>query len=283
MRLFGIFLLFLLFIGCNKEKQKAPDAFFIKPESVTLAISDASVQGTASHKITDIWYYINGKFKGAFPIGSMIPVPSSGPVQLAFFPGIKNNGISYTRQPYEFYQAIYVDTTVSPGTIVKRNFEFRYKTDTQFKWLENFEGFGTTAGISIKNSNNTDTTFAISTPTTMGVFEGSKCLYFAVDDVKRIAQFESTFPFALPKFGAAVYLEMNYKCTDAFEVGVYSGTQYAYVAGVNASPEWNKIYIQLTSGVSSLTGNCGWYVHALKTSNGDKSEFWIDNIKIVSF
>ncbi len=288
MRLFGIILLLLLFIGCNKEKQKAPLAFLIKPGSISLAITDATVQGTASHKITDMWYYVNGQFKGAFPLGSTFPVPSTGPTELIFFPGIKNNGISSTRQPYEFYAPLTLDTAVNPGVVVNRNFTFSYKSGTKFRWLENFEGFGTTSGISIQKSSNTDTTFTILTNSMTpapDIYEGAKCMYFALDDNRRVGQFESVALFPLPKNGAPVYLEMNYKCTEAFEVGVYDATSnYLFVAGVNASPEWNKIYIQLSFGVSTLTGsNCGWYVRALKSSEGGKSEYWIDNLKILSY
>lgn len=286
MRLFGIILLFLLIIGCNKEKQKAPAAFLIKSESVTVAVTNAALQGTTSHKITDLWYYIDGKFKGAYPIGNTFPVPATGATQITIFPGIKNNGISATRQPYEFYQPIVIDTTVAPGIVVKRNFEFKYKTGVKFHWLEDFEGFGTTSGISIQNSNNTDTSFAIANSTVApfpDVYEGTKCLYFAVDDNKRVAQFESTAKFALPKSGAPVYLEMNYKCTDAFDVGMTNGSSRMYVAGVNSSEGWNKIYIQLSSGVSNLTGDVGLYIHTIKSNPGEKSEFWIDNLKIVSY
>jgi hypothetical protein len=287
MRLFGIILLFLLFIGCNKEKQKAPEAFLIKPGSITLAITDATVQGTASHKITDIWYYVNGQFKGAFPLGSTFPVPSTGPTSLIFYAGIKNNGISSTRQPYEFYSPISLDTAVHPTTIVNRDFAFSYKPDTKFRWLEDFEGFGTTSGISIQKSNNTDTSFAILTNTMVpapDIFEGTKCMYFAVDDNKRVAQFESVAQFPLPKNGQPVYLEMNYKCTDVFEIGVYdNNSNYLFVAGVNSSSEWNKIYIQLSSGVSTLSGNCGLYIRTIKGPESAKSEYWIDNLKILSY
>lgn len=286
MRLFGIFLLFLLFTGCNKEKLKAPEAFFIKPETVSLAVSNPTVQGTTSHKITDIWYYVNGQFKGAFPTENTFPITSTGPTQVTLFAGIKNNGISATRQPYEFYEPIYFDTSVTPGTQINRKFTFKYKTGTVFRWLEDFEGFGTTSGVSIKNSSNTDTSFAILnkvTSPTADVFEGTKCLYFAVDDNKRIAQYESNFQYALPKSGASVYLEINYKCTGSFEVGVYSGTTYWFVSGINPSYTWNKIYIQLSSGVSSLTGNCGIYFRTIKTDNEPKTEYWIDNIKVLSY
>lgn len=285
MRLFAIFLL-ILFIGCNKEKHKAPEAFFIKPEGISLAVSNPSLQGTTSNKITDIWYYVNGQFKGAYPIGRLLPIASTGATELAFFPGIKNNGISATRVPYEFYNAIYIDTSVSPGTIVNRNFQFQYKSSAVFRWMENFEGFGTVTGISIQKSNTTDTTFTIlnkSTNPSADVYEGNKCLYFAVDDNRRLAQFESVAQFPLPKNGATVYLEMDYKCTAGFEIGVYAGSSYWSIAGINTSEYWNKIYIRLSEGVSNLQGNCGWYVRTFKNDGAAVNEFWIDNLKIVSY
>lgn len=282
MRLFGIILLFLLFIGCNKEKQKAPDAFLMKAEKVTVATNYAT-EGTSSHKITDLWYYVDGKFKGAFPIGNQFPITASGATQIIVFPGIKNNGISATRMAYEFYQPLTIDTTVGTGAVVKRNFEFKYKAGAKFRWLEDFEGFGTVTGISIEKSNNTDTSFAILVSSYPEVYEGTKCLYFAADNDKRVAQFETTSKFPLPKQGAPVYLEMNYKCTEPFDVGMTNGSTRIFVAGINASPEWNKIYIQLSSGVSNLTGDVGLYIHTLKSGSEGKSEFWIDNLKIVSY
>ncbi len=287
MKPFGIILLFVLFIGCSKQKQKAPEAFFIKPESITVAVTTADLQGTTNHKITDLWYYVNSQFKGAFPNGSILPIPSTGPTQIIVKAGIKNNGISSTRQPYEFYDQILIDTSVTPGIIANRNFVFHYKTNAIFRWLEDFEGFGTTTGISIKKSNNSDTTFKILdkilTPG-VDVYEGTKCFYFAVDDIKQIARFESTALYPLPKQGQPVYLEMNYKCTQGFDVGVFNGNTYQYVATVNASDNWNKIYIQLSSGVSTLpTTTSGLFISAFRDANVSTSQVWIDNIKIISY
>jgi len=288
MKPFGIILLILLFIGCNKEKQKAPEAFFIKPESISVAVTNATLQGTNSHKITDLWYYVNGQFKGAYPVGNMFPIPSTGPTQIVVYPGIKNNGISATRQPFEFYEPVTIDTSVTPGTVVNRNFNFKYKAGTKFNWLEDFEGFGTTSGISIKTSNNSDTSFTILDKTvTPGadIFEGTKCFYFAVDDVKKVAQFESVSQsYALPKSGQPVYLEINYKCTQPFDIGVFSGTTLIYVASVNTNENWNKIYIQLSTGVSTLPNStCGLFLRAFRDGNASSSQIWIDNIKIISY
>jgi len=274
----------LLFYGCNKEKLKAPDAFFIKPQSIT--VSTTTLQGTGSHKITDLWYYVNNSFKGAFPTENTLPIPSSGQTQVLIYPGIKNNGISATRLAYEFYEPITIDTAIASGNTFYPNLIFKYKSAAVFKWVEDFEGFGTTSGITITKTNNSDTTFTIlnkvSNPSA-DVFEGNRCFYFGLDANRAIGVFQSTALYNLPKGGAPVYLELNYKCTQPFEVGVYSTTGgYTYASSVNTSPNWNKIYIHLSTAVTTNLGSLvGLYFRSVKQV--DNPEFFIDNIKIVSY
>jgi hypothetical protein len=38
---------------------------------ITLQLKTISGQGSNSHKITDMWYYVDDKFKGVFPVGKM--------------------------------------------------------------------------------------------------------------------------------------------------------------------------------------------------------------------
>lgn len=283
MRLLRLFVLVLFFYGCNKETLKAPDAFFVKPQNIS--VSTTTVHGSSSHKITDLWYYTNNQFQGAYPSGNTLPIVSSGSTKITVFAGIKNNGISATRQPYVFYESIEIDTNVAAGNTFNRNFTFKYKDACKFQWLEDFEGFGTTSGISIIKSTNSDTTYTIlnkSINPNADVFEGSKCFYFALDANRQVAQFQSTATFSLPKGGAPVYLEINYKCNQSFDIGVYNGFTYTYVSTVNDSPDWNKIYIQLSAGVTlTQASSVGLFFKAVKQV--DNPEFFIDNIKIISF
>lgn len=283
MRLLILILPIFLFYGCKKDKLKAPPVFFVQPQ--TIAVSSSSLQGSSSHKITDLWYYVNNQFKGAIPAGNILPVPSSGSTQIKIFPGIKNNGISATRIPYPFYEPIEIDTTVENGITINRNFYFNYKSGTVFHWIENFEGFGSSSGVTITKANDSDTMFAILDKVVnpfADVFEGNKCLYFGLDDTRRNAHFNSAALYNLPKSGAPVYLEINYKCNQPFSVGIYNGLYTYVVAAINTSENWNKIYIQLSSGVGNNTSTLsGLFISAIKQT--DHPEFYIDNLKIVSF
>jgi hypothetical protein len=281
MRLFGIVLLLIFIYGCNKEKLKAREAYFVQTDKAVVATT-YSLEGTSNHKITDIWYYVEGDFKGAFPVGSLLPIPATGPAQVQFIAGIKNNGISATRKPYEFYQAYVLDTSVAPGVTVNRNFVFQYKPGLRFHMIEDFETVGGFSTIELKKSNDTDTGFAvISDPN--HVYEGQKSIYMTMSDDRPFLRLLSTNTFSLPASGATVYLELNYKCSQPFEVGIYSDFTYKPAVTVNTSEDWNKIYVQLTAAVSSnpVTTKQGFYLKAIKSS--DNPFIYIDNIKIISY
>ena len=64
--------------------------------------------------------------------------------------------------------------------------------------------------------------------------------------------------FVLPKVGEFVFLEFDYKNNNYFTTGFYAReiSQIFQHPVVNMNPrdEWNKIYVNLTPGVSSSTG-----------------------------
>jgi hypothetical protein len=283
MRLIGSLLLVLIFTGCNKEKLKSPEAFFIKTGAV--GVNTITAHGSASHKITDLWLYVDGNFKGTYPVGSTLPITSSsGHARINIYGGIKNNGISFTRLPYDFYENLQIDTTVTPGTTVNRNLNFTYKSASKFLFMETFEGG--TQGINMVASIDSDLN-SFFLENSSASFEGA-CMKFTIDDVNKFARFQSTSLFALPLYGVPAYLEINYKCDQPFEVGVYTSSgDFKPAANVNTSSEWNKIYILLStaSGSSPVSLNQGIYVKAIKDQgNGAPASatIYIDNIKVIS-
>jgi len=281
MRLLGIILLFFLFYGCSKEKLKAPDAFFLKPNSVDLAVTSSSLQGSTSSKITDLFLYVNGNYRGAYPTGNILPVTSYGPTEITLYAGIKNNGISTTRVPYEFYELIRIDTTVDPNTFINRDLLFKYKSNVKFHLNEMFDGG--TSGISFKKSNNSDTNCTFeSNPDNM--LEGTY-MFFGMDDTRKLAQFQTTSEtYPLPIFGAPVYLELNFKGNQPFEVGVYRGADFRTAVTVNSSETWNKIYVNLTSVVSTNPyGSYGLFIKAVKSPDVENPRIYIDNVKLLSY
>ena len=141
MRIFLLFLFVvsLFLLSSCKKYTAAGEAFFIKPTSVT--VIGKETQALSSHKITDLWLYVDGKYQGTYPFGNLLPILRKGNnIRINIFAGIKNNGISDTRIFYPFYDFITFDTLVESGKTIERSFRFNYKAATTVTLNETFDG-----------------------------------------------------------------------------------------------------------------------------------------------
>jgi hypothetical protein len=277
MRLFLLFVvsLFLTLASCKKN-QAAEETFFLKAGQVT--VHPTAKQGSGSHKITELWMYVNGKFQGAYPVGHLMPIVSKGkPVTIDIFAGIKNNGISGTRIFWPFYSLIEIDTFAKTNDVVVRNFDFNYNPSTIFAWSEDFEGL---AGYTMRKSPVSSVNFRIVSGSDN--FEGkSISLELSGDSVT--AQIESASSFSLPTGSSNVYLELNYKGNEDFTVGLVGDNDlFKPALNVSSQDNWNKIYVQLSSAVSTSPVSNKYKVafRLLKTGDLDPKIF-LDNIKLV--
>lgn len=273
---FLIFSIVLLTISsCNKEKLKSPESAFLVVNSAN--VFSTPLQGSNSSKITDIWYYVDDNFKGAFPIGSIMPIVGSGSSKITLYAGIKNNGISATRLPYDFYQKYTISQDITPGQTYVVNPTFEYLTVAAFPIIENFDAGG------FKFMSVGTTPFTVITDPNL-VYGGSgKSFYMTMTDVNPKSEIKTSTPINLPVGGAAVYLELNYKCNQQIEVGVIGGgIEVRQALIVNSSSEWNKIYIQLTSVVSTQPTYNYYDIYIKATKQVDSPEIYLDNIKLVT-
>ncbi len=273
-------IVFLVLASCNKTKLKAPEAAFIVINNPTV-LTNPTIQGTNSHKITDIWYYVDDNFKGVFPIGSIMPVLGTGNSKITLFAGIKNNGISSTRLPYEFYQGHVINQYFESGKTYTFSPVFEYLTGSVFptQGCEDYEGSGVKY-FSVGDSS----TLVISDINK--VFGGiGHSVFMSMSNSKPTSQIKTSTSMSLPVGGTPIYLELNYKCNQPFEVGVIAGaTEVRPALTVNSSPEWNKIYIQLSQAVSTQPTYNYYdiYIKATKQSDVPTPEIYIDNIKLVT-
>lgn len=277
----------LFLTRCTKSELKAPAPFYLNITSVS--VNTLSTQGTNAHKITELWVYENGQYKGVYPIGRNIPITSK-PAKIRLFAGIQKNGLSAVRIIYPFYAPIEIDTMAEVNQILYRSLVFKYKSGITFKWIEDFENFGGIGGVTVVKGTGSDTNIIISdkdTNPSADVFEGIKCMKIAVDKNRPYAYLISANTYTLSY--DATWLELNYKCNQTFEIGLYSGVLMKSVINlVSTSGNWNKIYLDLTPYLSLLGGtpsnnNIGIYFKVMKSTDVSYGEVLIDNIKLISY
>ncbi len=266
--------LILLISSCNKE-EPIPSYLYINKFSLS---TDYPTQGSNSQKITDGWVYIDGLLLGVFELPATIPVLESGSHEIAIKPGIKNNGISSTRLAYTFYETYTTNIELTPELTNTIHPTTTYKSTAVIDWKEDFEG----AAFSFVDTINTDT---VMKATFVNVFEGNKSGIIHLDDVKNTYIGESANSYVLPKGGASVYLELDYKSNNTFGIGVYSANIVSpqSLLFITPSDEWNKIYIELTSLISNTSNSNPFriYISMLKEPTVSNPELLIDNVKLV--
>ncbi len=262
---------------CKKQKP-AKEAFLLRARNVKVKALPS--QGSGSHKITDLWLYVNGKYQGAYAVGNPMPIPTGGEaVTINIFAGIKNNGISDTRIPWPFYNYLTFDTLITSGTTIERDFTFDYKSSATFTWTENFEN-----SMSLTRSANSS--IGVVAAAKEDCFEGKSGL-LKMEAADTYLQVQSTTDFSLPLGNPNVYMELNYKCNTEFEIGLIgSSTEQKPIMTINKQENWNKIYIQLATAVNASPTSDSYYIYfKMIRADGstDVKKVVLDNIKLLYF
>lgn len=273
-----LFLVAITFIfSCKKTFKPATPAFFITCNEASVITTTA--QGYASDNITDLWLYTNGKFRGAYPVGSKMPVMiEDGRSVVEVYAGIKNNGISETRKNWLLYQQVKLDTTVAAGTNFVRNFAFAYSAGAKFPWVETFQGPGAT----MLRSPISDTTFKTHT-SDEHVFEGGKSIELGLSGSALIAQIETASSYTLPLNSGEIYLELDFKSNCEFLVGTSTNGVYYEALTITPKDNWHHVYVQLSESVNmdKSTSLKKVFIKIRRDANIAEQKIYLDNLKLV--
>ncbi len=266
--------------ACKTFDREEPIPCYIHIDKINLQVTSSS-QGSGSQGITDAWVYVDGKLIGAFEMPCTFPVlTTEGSHEVTVRGGIKMSGQTNIRIEYPFYDFYTTTATLLPGKITTISPTVQYLSATQFSFIEDFESVGT-----LFCPSNSDTTLnPISSPPA-DVFEGSKSGAAFVDASRSVFEVKtcSTYTFASNSF---VYLELNYKCTNEFSIGIIANSQplNATVVLAPTGGTWKKVYVNLSDDIQLVPNqNYAIYIHMLKASDVPVGELYLDNIKLVHF
>jgi hypothetical protein len=282
----------ILISSCNLINPAEPTPAFIHIDAITL-ITDPTVQGSNSSRITDAWVYIDNQLQGCYELPATFPVLAEGTHTVMIKAGIKVNGISATRAPYPFYEEYDEVVSLTKGSTLTLKPVVKYVSNIDWTsaeiWKEDFEGSGMKID-SLATSKVKMTHYSSTSSNDPLVFEGIKSGVAYVDIAHPLFEGVSSEPFILPHGDSPVFLELDYKCNHDFVVGIFAhvsgGTSSkARVINVRASETWNKIYVYMSPTVNAY-GQANAY-SVFFGLNNDLSVnglyLALDNIKLVHY
>jgi len=267
---YKIFIFLFIFISCEKD-DKIPS--YLKVNNVNLNYNQNF--GSITENITDVWVYFEDNLQGVYEIPVEFPVLEEGIKNIRVKAGIKANGIASTRIQYPFYSSFLDTINLVKDETIEIFPTFSYN-DAFDAIIEDFENSGTTVDSTITS----EIDFTI-------VNEDENKYAFA-EIVSPLINFEiATQDLTLPQQGAPVYLELDYKSSTEFLVGMYINYPQDVVKSelvwVTSKQDWNKIYINLTQTVSESIGAQSFKVFFNMRRNDPSSneEISLDNIKVL--
>lgn len=276
-----VFFLPLLLCQCDKEKYRAEIPAYLYIDKVILTTSYSS-QGTSSHKITDVWVYVDDDLKGVFEMPAKIPLLYKGKHKVSVRAGIKVNGIANTRAAYPFYTTYVTEIDFRENKTDTLIPQFTYESGVNFPYKEDFDQ----AGFNFFYTNGSQSQFILTTGGEQ--FEGNYSASASLTSTQTFFEAYTTEIYNLPKNQRPVFLELNYRCNTTLVVGLFYDspvpTMQRALIYLNPTEEWNKIYINMTEALAEQQ-SATRHMISFGFTNQDATEkkIWIDNIKVVTF
>ncbi|HNQ61545.1 MAG TPA: hypothetical protein PKJ62_04065 [Bacteroidia bacterium] len=268
------------FSSCEIINPSEPIPSYIHIDSVSL-ITDYNTEGSSTNYFTDAWVYVNGIYLGAFEFPFTVPVLAEGLNKISIRAGIQENGISGSRSAYS--KLLTYDTSINLEA--NKTFTIQpvvsYLPGTEFVQLEDFDDGSlflvpTTANTSV---------FNITPGGDPDAYEGNSG-HIQMDVNHPLFEYATATAFTLPTT-TPVFVELNYKCSQEFTVGVFvassSGLLQSPVLNLRATSDWKKVYINLSSGGGIFTNAINYKIYLKSTlpAGISNADIYLDNLKVL--
>ena len=246
---------------------------YLKIDSVNLNYD--SNFGSNTENITDVWVFVEDNLQGVYEIPVEFPILEEGQKNIRIKAGVKANGIASTRIQYPFFTSYFdtINLVKEESTTLIPTFSYNSSFEAI---IEDFENSGTI----IDSTLNSEIDFSVEN-------EMQNNFAFASLQTPNIIFEVATQDLDLPQQGAPVYLELDYKSTTEFLVGMYINYPQSVLKSdlvwVTAKENWNKIYINLTQTVSENIGAESFkvFINMRRNDPNSSEEISFDNIKIL--
>jgi hypothetical protein len=282
-KLFAFLAVLCLFLGCSKDLHVQIPSY-IQIENYKTKVG--SYQGTSNQNFTDMLVYANGQTYGTYPLGSKIPVLTSGPTSFIIRGVVRMNGLDILRADYEVMKGCDTVINVTPGQVTHIVPLFEYFATAQFPLISSFDNTdscsGTSCGLFVPSYTGHHETATTYTPG-----YSNSCLALRPNDSTccSYASVQSKVAVGLPAGGVGVYMELNYQSNVIIQVYISGdgGVTQTDCGGIYPSATWAKMYLNLTEQVSTLQSQSGYIIYFVVTWDGNPNDqALIDDVKIVT-
>lgn len=247
----------------------------------------ATTLGTASANIPYAWVYLDDNPIGAFQMPCTFPiVASNGLHNILIYSGIQPAGGNTALSINPFYQYYSVNVTLQQGQVTKF-----YPTSTYYNWVtapykENFdENSATPSNLSeyTGSLSKSDTDIVITNNKSL-VFQGNGSGMAIVGASPHNYFMGVTTALALPTSGQPVYMELNYRATTQFSIGIFQGGEQDLetpIAIVYPTATWKKIYISLNNDIQTDAIQPFNIYFSMSLTSPVADTLLLDNIKVL--
>jgi len=264
------FIITLVLLGCTKDSNNGIPAY-VSISNPILNVEPG--QGSALHDIGTIWAESEGENFGVYEIPTVFPALVSGNRQMILNAGVKQSGDFFVREIYPCFDP-FIETFnfVQKDTLFVQPI-FKYKTQTQFVLIEDFESSNILKGMNRTKSSN---------PNNLEGIAGQLLLNQGA--ITGLGLMGSSIP--LPRAGRT-YIEMHFKATSNFWLGAQgfeNGNKIFddAIIPLYSTEKWQKIYIELTFLLNFVDADeYAFYIRANLPPGATESEIFIDNFKVV--
>jgi len=273
----------VFFSGCDdfRNPDQIPAYIYIDhPQKIT-----QTSQGSASHRITEAYVYINDEFLGAYSFGKSYPFLNTGETRVTIFSGIRMNNLDDMPNIYNAYARYEQTMFLEPGRVDTIRPEVRYAPAADFIFAENFEG----PHIFTDDLDGSEETFMNTTSEV--VFEGNRSGVLSVSREFPIAEVGTEEIYVNITRGNRVFVELDFKGDCDLFVGMvgYDGInlpQRFYKLQLFPRQDWRKVYVELTDEVFELRKE-GYQFTLMaiwsQVTGTEVQNAYIDNVKVIQF
>lgn len=287
MKILAILCLFICTFIVSSCDKPEPTPSFIKINSIELTdTATGKVLDTLLSKVPDVWVSVDGLLLGVFELPAEIPVLNTGKSEFQVQGGIKVNGITATRDFYRFFDTYDTTLTITSDKEYTLTPSISYTTRSNLQLSETFEDPSLTldsAQGSIATIKRTDD------PDKIFPDEGSWSGQILFNKSESVAEIVSIDDYSIPGGANPAFLEMNYRNTKPFYVGIIKNTPSQItqktIILLTVQNEWNKIYINLTEETFEQFPGTTYKIFfgaVQGSSDTEETEILLDNIKLIS-